>query len=76
MIAVENMLQAPADGYTLLMVFSGVVTVNHSCIKYQVRPDQDLVGIANSQNAQPVDCSSFVYGSVSERADCSSKGQS
>jgi len=48
MIAVENMLQAPADGYTLLMAYSGVVTVNQSLyknIKYD--PIKDLVGIAN-----------------------------
>ena len=48
MIAVENMLQAPADGYTLLMVYSGIVTVNQSLyknIKYD--PLKDLVGIAN-----------------------------
>ncbi|NQW82461.1 MAG: tripartite tricarboxylate transporter substrate binding protein [Alcaligenaceae bacterium] len=48
MIAVENMLQAPADGYTLLMVFSGVVTVNHSLYKnIRYDPIRDLVGIAN-----------------------------
>jgi tripartite-type tricarboxylate transporter receptor subunit TctC len=48
MIAVENMLQASADGYTLLMAYSGVVTVNQSLyknIKYD--PIKDLVGIAN-----------------------------
>lgn len=48
MIAVESMLQAPADGYTLMMVYSGVVTVNHSLyknIKYD--PLKDIVAIAN-----------------------------
>ena len=48
MIAVENLMQAPADGYTLLMVYSGIVTVNqslHKNIKYD--PLKDLVGIAN-----------------------------
>ncbi|MEI8399242.1 MAG: tripartite tricarboxylate transporter substrate binding protein [Alcaligenaceae bacterium] len=48
MIAVENMLQAPADGYTLLMVYSGIVTVNQSLIKnIKYDPLKDLVGIAN-----------------------------
>ncbi len=48
MIAVENMLQAPADGYTLLMVYSGIVTVNQSLIKnIKYDPLKDLIGIAN-----------------------------
>jgi len=48
MIAADLVLQAPADGYTLFMVFSGVMTVNQSLYKNtKYDPLKDFVPIAN-----------------------------
>jgi len=38
-VAVNSLLQAPADGYTLLLVYSGILTVNPSVFKGTIRYD-------------------------------------
>ncbi len=47
MIAAELALKAPADGYTLLMVYSGVLTVNPSMFKnIPYDPIKDFIPVA------------------------------
>ena len=48
MIAADAVLKAPADGYTLFMVYSGVLTVNHALFpKISYDPFKDFVPVAN-----------------------------
>lgn len=47
-VAVDALLQAPPDGYTLLLVYSGILTVNPSIFKGRIRYDslRDFATIA------------------------------
>lgn len=38
-VAVDTLLQAPPDGYTLLLLYSGILTVNPSIFKGRIRYD-------------------------------------
>jgi len=52
-VAVDTLLQAPADGYTLLLVYSGILTVNPSIFKGRIRYDslRDFAVIASVADA-------------------------
>lgn len=47
-VAADALLQAPADGYTVFMVYSGILTVNPSLYKGRIRYDplKDFAAIA------------------------------